>query len=102
MQKGISEEELSCLKKQTKTELILGSDAVSSTVLNNAKTYMTTGRVISLDEAIEHYEAVQLEQINGCIRKYLRPDKCSVCLVGNIKDAKLSLIKRRWERNYRK
>ena len=102
VQKGISEEELSCLKKQTKTELILGSDAVSSTVLNNAKTYMTTGRVISLDEAIEHYEAVQLEQINGCIRKYLRPDKCSVCLVGNIKDAKLSLIKRRWERNYRK
>ncbi len=98
---GIGEEELVCLKKQTKTELILGSDAVSSTVLNNARTFMTTGRVISLDEAIEHYEAVQLEQINGCIRKYLRPDRCSVCLVGNVREANLSHIRRKWESYYR-
>ena len=95
--KGIDEDELARLKKQTKTELILGSEAASNTVLNNAKTFLSTGSVISLDEAVEHYESVTLEQINKCIRTYLRKDKCSVCLVGNVKDVPVGSLKRKWQ-----
>lgn len=96
-EKGIDEDELAKLKKQTKIELILGSEAASNTVLNNAKTFLSTGSVISLDEAVEHYESVTLEQINKCIRTYLRKDKCSVCLVGNVKDVPVGSLKRRWQ-----
>ena len=94
--KGIAEDELARLKKQTKIELVLGSEAASNTVLNNAKTFLSTGSVISLDEAVEHYEAVTLEQINRCIRTYLRRDKCGVCLVGNVKDVPISALRKKW------
>ena len=94
---GISEDELARLKKQTKIELVLGSEAASNTVLNNAKTFLSTGSVISLDEAVEHYEAVTLEQFNRCIRTYMRKDKCSVCLVGNVKDVPISTLRKKWE-----
>ena len=66
-------------------------------MLNNAKTFLSTGSVISLDEAVEHYEAVTLEQFNRCIRTYLRKDKCSVCLVGNVKDVPISTLRKKWE-----
>lgn len=97
-EKGIDEDELARLKKQTKIELVLGSEAASNTVLNNAKTFLSTGSVISLDEAVEHYEAVTLEQINRCIRTYLKRDKCSVCLVGNVKDVPISTLRKKWEK----
>ena len=95
-EKGIDEDELARLKKQTKIELVLGSEAASNTVLNNAKTFLSTGSVISLDEAVEHYDAVTLEQLNRCIRTYLRRDRCSVCLVGNVKAVPIASIKRKW------
>lgn len=95
-EKGIDGDELFRLKKQTKIELVLGSEAASNTVLNNAKTFLSTGSVISLDEAVEHYNAVTLEQFNRCIRTYLRKDKCSVCLVGNVKDVPVSKLKGHW------
>lgn len=94
--KGIDERELALLKKQTRTELILGSETANSIVLNNARTYVTGGRVISLDEAVKGYEAVSLEQINRCIRTYLRRDKYSVCLVGNVRELPLAQMKREW------
>ncbi len=95
-EKGIDEEELIRLKRQTKTELILGSETASSTVLNNARTFMTGGNVISLDEAVRGYENVTLDQLNRCIRTYLRLDKCSICMVGNTKEADINKMKKMW------
>lgn len=97
-EKGMDEAELAALKKQTRTELILGSEAAGNTVLNNAKTFISTGNVISLDEAVAHYEAVRLEQLNRCIRAYLRRDKCSVCLIGNVKDVPVKALRKKWEK----
>lgn len=101
-EKGIDEEELIRLKRQTKTELILGSETASSTVLNNARTFMTGGNVISLDEAVRGYESVTLEQLNRCIRTYLRPDKCSICMVGNTKEADINKMKKMWNSHINK
>lgn len=93
---GIKEDELFALKKQMKTELILGSETVNSLVLNNARTYMTLGRVISVDEAVEGYNRVTVEEINECIKTYLRLDKCSICMVGNVAELPIAKIKKKW------
>ena len=95
---GITEKELEALKKQTKTELILGSEAPSGIVVNNAKTYLSNGRVISVDEAVAEYEAVTLEQINSCIKTYLRLDKYSICMVGNTDEVDIPSIKKLWNK----
>lgn len=95
---GISGDELERVKKQTRTELILGSETAAGTVLNNARTFVTAGRVISLDEALENYNAVTAEEMNRYIRTYLRTDKCSVCLVGNIKEVPVAELKTKWKR----
>lgn len=95
---GITEKELAALKKQTKTELILGSEAPSGIVVNNAKTYLSNGRVISVDEAVAEYEAVTLEQINSCIKTYLRLDKYSICMVGNTDEVDIPSIKKLWNK----
>lgn len=95
---GIDEKELSELKKQMKTELLLGSDTANSIVSNNARTYMSLGKVISVEEAVEGYNKVTVSDINRCIRKYLCLDNCSICMVGNTKEVPVSQIKNIWRK----
>lgn len=95
---GISEALLLKLKKQIKTELILGAESPNNIVLANARSYISNGRVISLDETLASYEAVTVEDCNRVLNKYITTSNCSVCLVGDIDDRTAGTIKKLWKK----
>lgn len=84
--RGVTSEELQMTKEQIKTELILGSESAKSRMNANGKSMINRGRIISLEEMVEGINAVSLEDVKDFANRYFDLSKCSLSLVGNLKD----------------
>lgn len=94
VQNGMQDEEVQCLKREIRKELILSGESASEKMNSNAKSFMTLGRVETLDDTIGGIEAVTTDEINECISGYFNLADCSMSLVGNTKEADIPEIKR--------
>ena len=72
----------------------LEAESASEKMNSNAKSFMTLGRVETLDDTIGGIEAVTTDEINECISGYFNLADCSMSLVGNTKEADIPEIKR--------
>lgn len=90
--KGITMDELQMTKEQLKTEIILGNESAKSRMNANGKSMLYRGRIISAEELVEGIDAVTLEEVKDFADCYLDLSKCSVSLVGNIKDVDRKIL----------
>ncbi|NLK27659.1 MAG: insulinase family protein [Clostridiales bacterium] len=84
--KGITQEELRMTKEQLKTEIILGSESAKNRMNSNGKSLLARGRIVPVEEMVEGINAVTLEDVKNFANYYLDLSKCSISLVGNIKE----------------
>lgn len=91
----VPREELAALYTQLRTELIMGSESARNRMEHNAKALMLHKRLIPLEETIEKLREVTPEDIQFFAGKYLDLGKCSICLVGDIKEAE-EPVKQLW------
>lgn len=94
---SLSEQELETIKRQMTTELILSGETAGQKMSANAKSYMSLGRIETVDETIEKMKAVTPDEINECLQKYLDVKNASLSLVGDILNADCKKIKKDWE-----
>ena len=90
--KGITMDELQMTKEQLKTEIILGNESAKSRMNANGKSMLYRGRIISAEELVEGIDTVTLEEVKDFADCYLDLSKCSVSLVGNIKDVDRKIL----------
>jgi len=82
---GITEDELAMTKEQIKTELILGNEGAKNRMNANAKSMMSRGRLVSINELIDKINSVTLENVLDFVNRYLDISNSSMSLVGNIR-----------------
>lgn len=84
--RGVTLEELQMTKEQIKTELILGSESAKSRMNANGKSMINRNRIVPLEEMIDGINAVTREEVKAFADRYFDLSKCSLSLVGNLKD----------------
>lgn len=89
---GVTEAELKQAKQLIKTDLIIGNESTKSKIYNNGKTFLMKGYLRTIDEVLEDIYRVTCEDIQNFAKKYLRWDKKSVSLVGNISEEEIRFI----------
>lgn len=93
---GIDERELSSLFTQLRTEMIMGSESARNRMEHNAKSMLMHQRIIPLEETVEKLSKVTAKDIRTFAEQYLDMDRCSICIVGDIKDSEAGL-KELWQ-----
>lgn len=93
---GITEQTLSAVKDQIKTEMILNSESTQRRMNGNAKSLINHGRIITLEETIQALEKVKMDEINYCLEHYLSLDNSSLALVGNLDGFSVGSLHDRW------
>lgn len=89
----IGEQELAALYTQLRTEMIMGSESARNRMEHNAKSLLMHGRVVPLEETIKRLSGVTAKEIRLFAEQYLDMEKCSACLVGDIKESAAKLKK---------
>lgn len=89
---GVTEQELEQAKQLLKTDLIIGNESTKSKIYNNGKTFLMKGYLKTIDEVLESIYKVTCEDIQNFAKKYLRWDKKSISLVGNITEKEVRKI----------
>lgn len=87
----IGEQELTALYTQLRTEMIMGSESARNRMEHNAKSLLMHGKVIPLEETIIRLSNVTAKEIRLFAEQYLETEKCSICLVGDIKESAAKL-----------
>lgn len=93
----ISEEELSKVKEQISTELILNYEGTESRMNSNAKSLLFKDHIITLDETVERIKQVSLEELREYSGRYLDISAASVCVIGNFAELNIKGIKNMWK-----
>ena len=93
---SINEKEIETIKRQMKTEIILSGESSGQRMSSNAKSYMNTMTIETMDETIENINKVSIEKIKSCLNKYFDLSQSSISLVGDIDSAHISKIKTKW------
>lgn len=91
----ITDRELQALYTQLRTEMIMGSESARNRMEHNAKSISMHGRLIPLEETLEKLSKVTPKDIQEFAKQYLDITKCSICLVGDVKD-EAGHIKEKW------
>lgn len=89
---GVTEQELEQAKQLLKTDLIIGNESTKSKIYNNGKTFLMKGYLKTIDEVLDSIYKVTCEDIQNFAKKYLRWDKKSISLVGNITEKEVRKI----------
>ncbi len=90
---GVTEKELDQAKQLLKTDLIIGNESTKSKIYNNGKTYLMKGYLKSIDEVLDDIYKVTCEDVQAFAKKYLRWEKKSISLVGNITEEEIAFIR---------
>ena len=90
---GITLDELQMTKEQLKTEIILGNESTKSRMNANGRSLLYRGRIVPIEELVDGIEAVTFEEVKDFANRYLDLSKCSISLVGNIKDIDRDIFK---------
>jgi predicted Zn-dependent peptidase len=83
--KGISKSELEIAKENTKGNIVLGVEDISSRMFRLGKALLMDGKVLTIDEILKRIDKVRIEQVNDIVKKYFQIDKMSTVIIGKEK-----------------
>lgn len=79
---GIKKEELEIAKENTKGNIVLGVEDISSRMFRLGKALLIDGKVSSIDKILKKIDKVKLDDINDIVHKYFQTDKMNLVIVG--------------------
>ena len=83
--KGLDEEELEIAKENTKGNIVLGVEDISSRMFRLGKALLMDGRILTIDEILKRIDRVRLEEVNEIVEKYFNIDNMSTVIIGKEK-----------------
>jgi predicted Zn-dependent peptidase len=86
VQNGVTQEELSRAREQSKASVLMGLESTQSRMSHLGRSALLTGRVLSPDEIIAAYDAVTREDLLTLARTVFDPAQAALSAVGRIKD----------------
>lgn len=86
VQDGITEEELSRAREQSKAGVLMGLESTQSRMSHLGRSTLLTGKVLSPDEIISAYDAVTREDVLSVARSIFDFGQSSVSAVGRVKN----------------
>ncbi len=80
--KGISKGELDIAKENTKGNIVLGVEDISSRMFRLGKALLMDGEVLTIDEILKRIDRVRIEEVNDIVDKYFQIDNMSTVIIG--------------------
>ena len=78
---GIKQEELEIAKENTKGNIVLDVEDISSRMFRLGKALLIDGSVMTIDEILGKIDAVKLEDVNYVAEKYFQTEKMSIVII---------------------
>jgi predicted Zn-dependent peptidase len=82
LENGLSESELKRAKGHVKGGLVLSSEDPGSRMNRLGRQQLTTGEIMSIDELIANFEAIQISDLERVAQKVLKQQRFQVTVVG--------------------
>ena len=79
---GITGEELDIAKENTKGNIVLGVEDISSRMFRLGKALLMDGTVVTIDDILKRIDKVKIDEVNDIAGRYFNPDKMSLVLIG--------------------
>jgi predicted Zn-dependent peptidase len=79
---GIKKSELEIAKENSKGDIVLGVEDISSRMFRLGKALLVDGKVLTIDEILKKIDQVKLEDINDVVHKYFQTDKMNLVIIG--------------------
>ena len=86
LDKGITEEELSCAREQMKSGIVLAMESTSARMNRLGSAVLLMGRCLPVDEIIARYDAVTAEDVLRLARQTLTPEGLGFSALGRLGD----------------
>jgi len=86
---GIKEEELEIAKENTKGNIVLGVEDISSRMFRLGKALLIDGNVMTIDEILKKIDSVKLSDVNYAAEKYFQPEKMSIAIIDKTRNGRL-------------
>ncbi len=84
---GPNQEELDRVREQAKAGLLMDAESVSSRMNHMGISALLYDRVRELDEILELYDSVTVEQVRALAQELFRPELASLSAVGRVRSA---------------
>lgn len=84
VQNGVSDEELSRAREQSKTSVLMGLESTQARMSHLGRSTLLAGKVLSPDEIIAAYDAVTCQEVLDLARIIFDPQQASVSAVGRV------------------
>lgn len=84
VQNGVTEEELSRAREQSKASVLMGLESTQSRMSHVGRSTLLTGKVLTPDEIISSYDAVTCQNVLDLARVIFDPGQASVSAVGRV------------------
>jgi predicted Zn-dependent peptidase len=81
---GVRPEELKIAKENTKGNIVLGVEDISSRMFRLGKALLIDGDVLTIDEILKKIDLIELNEINDIVDKYFQTDKMSLVIIGKV------------------
>jgi predicted Zn-dependent peptidase len=85
---GIKAEELEIAKENTKGNIVLGVEDISSRMFRLGKALLIDEQVLTIDETLKNIDKVKLSDINDVVNKYFQTDKMSLVIIGKVNNGR--------------
>ena len=89
-QTGVTADELSLAKEQITASILLGLEDSGNRAEILAQQEITYGRQISVEEALEKFEAVSAKDIQNLANEFFQTEKIALGVLGNLNGLKIS------------
>lgn len=86
VQDGVTEEELSRAREQSKASVLMGLESTQSRMSHLGRSILLTGKVMSPDEIIAAYDAVTREDVLELARTIFDPRQTALSAVGRVEN----------------
>lgn len=84
--KGVSKKELSFFKKQVTGQILLGADDIDNRLNSIAVNEMIFGQYRPVEKVLKDIESVTQESMNQFLKKYLKLEKASWIILGDLSE----------------
>ncbi|OQA21188.1 MAG: Protease 3 precursor [Actinobacteria bacterium ADurb.Bin346] len=79
--RGITAEELDIAKENTKGNIVLGVEDISSRMFRLGKALLMDGTVSTIDDILKKIDNVKIDSVNDIADKYFNPDRMSSIII---------------------
>ena len=86
VQDGVTEEELSRAREQSKASVLMGLESTQSHMSHMGRSALLTGTILTPDEIIASYDAVTCEDVLSLARAIFDPQKMALSAVGRVEN----------------